>query len=45
MSCWSLLLTCYYGLKREEIAIIENSPQERSASREVAADSALEESN
>ena len=33
-----------YGLTREEIAIIEESLQERTASREVADDAAAEES-
>ena len=32
----------YYGLTREEVAIIEESLRERTASREVADDEALE---
>ena len=38
------LLSSLYGLTREEIAIIEESLQERAVSREVADDSAFEES-
>jgi hypothetical protein len=38
-----LLLLAHYGLRRDEIAIIEKNLQERAASREAAEPPALEE--
>jgi hypothetical protein len=39
------LVYSLYGLTREEIAIIEESRQERTGSREVADEATLEEQN